>query len=330
MDTDQPDVPPRADHEDNGYQHPMLAKARSLSGLEDHLKERIIGQDLALKQIAKAVHRGELGLRDKPGQVKGVYLFLGSTGVGKTETTLCLARYLYGETEERMHRFDMAEHQTESSLGLLLGRNRDEQGILGDAIDRLNARGGGFLLFDEIEKASKPLVQVFLGIMDAARVSMSTGEVKHLENIYLVFTSNLGTAESMMMENMPYSGLKRHVLHVAQEFFGPPIMGRFQEKIVFRRLTHDVQIAICEQMLKKEFPYFANVAGCRIEADRSVFPFILKRGYDRLLGARPMKEAIDREVGNAITEWAMSHSGQHPVALRLRGETDKIVAEAVV
>jgi ATP-dependent Clp protease ATP-binding subunit ClpB len=277
--------------------------------LGDFLRSQIVGQDPAIEQITKAVQRAALGLRNKPGCVQGNYLLLGPTGVGKTETTLCCARFLFGNDVGRIHRFDMAEFQSEESLGSLLGSSKSRQGLLGDAIDHLNAQGGGFLLFDEIEKASKNLVQIFLGMMDAARVTMSTGETKNLEQIYLIFTSNLGTADAMRMESLPYAALKRHVLHVAEEFFGAPIMGRFQEKLVFRRLTHEVQIAICEKMLTKEIAHVEALCGHPIVVDKGVFPFLIRKGYDKMLGARPMRDAVEREIGNGVAEWLLQ--GRH-------------------
>jgi ATP-dependent Clp protease ATP-binding subunit ClpB len=303
---------------------PSSESIARLQSLGDFLRSQIVGQDSSLEQITRAVQRAEIGLRNKPGCVQGNFLLLGPTGVGKTEATLSCARFLFGDGHERCHRFDMAEFQSADSLGALLGVSKNQQGLLGDAIDRLNHLGGGFLLFDEIEKASKPLVQVFLGIMDAARVSMSTGEVKNLEKLYLIFTSNLGTADAIRMENLPYAALRRHVLHVAEEHFGAPIMGRFQEKVVFRRLSHETQLLICEKMLRKEIAHIEKVCGHPVSVASNVFPYLIRRGYDKTLGARPMKDAVEREVGNAVTVWMLAGNHMRSAAAILSADKDQL------
>src|SRR5213594_2247011 len=167
-----------------------------LHELESHLRQRIRGQDHVLPRVVSLLHRGELGLT-KPGRPRGSFLFLGPTGVGKTELTLTFTSFLMSTAQA--FRLDMSEYQTQESLGLLLGGKLGERGTLGMVYDRSKI---GTLLFDEIEKAHPRVLDVFLQILDAARVTLATGETLELSGFYIVFTSNIGSADLM---NLQYS-----------------------------------------------------------------------------------------------------------------------------
>jgi ATP-dependent Clp protease ATP-binding subunit ClpA len=149
------------------HSHETAAK---LLQLEAHLRSRIRGQDHVLPRVISLLQRGELGLA-KPNRPRGSFLFLGPTGVGKTETALAFTDFLFGKG--RLFRFDMSEYQTQESLGILLGGKLGERGTLGLALEKLQA---GTLLFDEIEKAHLRVLDIFLQILDAARVTMANGE----------------------------------------------------------------------------------------------------------------------------------------------------------
>ncbi len=227
----------------------MIAASTDPLELIEHLGARILGQKEASARFAHGIMR-EVELYHH-GRPRGTFLFLGPTGVGKTETTQVAARYLYGEGwKQHFHRLDMAEFQTLQSLDALLGRDVDgRQGLLGDAIDRLNAKGGGILLLDEIEKANQDLNKVFYGILDAARVTMRNGAEKNLEQLYIIATSNLGTDKSVQMEHAPYATIERTAFRAAESYFGSPLFYRFRERIVFRKLNREIQFLLAEKCI---------------------------------------------------------------------------------
>jgi ATP-dependent Clp protease ATP-binding subunit ClpB len=279
-----------------------------LTRLEEFLRDRIKGQDFAAARVTSAVQRAELGLR-KPNRPKAVFLFLGPTGVGKTETTLNLARFLHG-SEEAVARFDMGEYGHDDSIQRLLGDSRDRQGLLGDAIDARPE--GGILLLDEIEKAHPKISKVFLAATDAARVTMSTGETKDLSNWYIVFTSNLGSADAVKMEGVPYAMLERTVMQAATAFFAPETIARFQHRIVFNSLGFEIQRSIAVAMIDREAELIARTTTARygvplsVSYAKEVVTFLVRRGYTREMGARHMRDAVEAHLGDPVAQWMLA------------------------
>ena len=284
------------------------ATAPDLTRLGNFLRERIKGQEFAAARVTSAVQRAELGLR-KPDRPKAVFLFLGPTGVGKTETTLNLGRFLHGD-ESAVARFDMGEYGHDDSIQRLLGDSPDRQGLLGEAIDARPE--GGILLLDEIEKAHPRVSKVFLAATDAARVTMSTGETKDLSNWYIVFTSNLGSADAVKMEGVPYSMLERTVMQAATSFFAPETIARFQHKVVFNGLGYDVQRDIAAAMLDRESRLISDTVSKRyrtpvnVSYGPEVVTFLIRRGYSREMGARHMRDAIESHMGDPVAQWMLA------------------------
>src|SRR5437016_10388725 len=163
-----------------------LEQTEKLTTLENFLRQEIRGQSHVIPRLISMLQRGELGL-SKPGRPRGSFLFLGPTGVGKTELTQAFTRHLWGA--EKLIRFDMSEFQTQESLGLLLGARAGESGFLGAAYERT---GRGTLLFDEVEKAHPRIMEVFLQMVDAARVTVATGQTLDLTGFYVAMTSIIG------------------------------------------------------------------------------------------------------------------------------------------
>ncbi len=203
---------------------PSADRLEHLRHLEAHLAEQIRGQDHVLPRVASVLHRGELGLAPKA-RPRGSFLFLGPTGVGKTELTIAFTRYLAGD--EKLFRFDMSEYQTQDSLGLLLGGKLGEVGLLGLAVAK---SATGTLLFDEIEKAHPRVLDVFLQVLDAARVTMANGEALDLSGFYIVFTSNIGAAELLNLQHSSFTTMERHVLTKAQRSLRPELYARITER----------------------------------------------------------------------------------------------------
>src|ERR1017187_10179755 len=253
-----------------------------LHELELHLRQRIRGQDHVLSRIVSLLQRGELGLT-KLGRPRGSFLFLGPTGVGKTEVTLTFTSFLM--SKDHVFRFDMSEYQTQESLGLLLGGRLGERGTLGMVYDRSKI---GTLLFDEIEKARPRVLDVFLQILDAARVTLASGETLELSGFYVVFTSNIGSAALMNLQYSTPATMERHVLTRAQQSMRPELYARITEKLVFGRLTYDHQLEIAHLLLNQELA-FLKAKGHELTPDATVLPFLVRRGFHPKLGARPLQ-----------------------------------------
>ncbi len=264
-----------------------------LQSLEAHLRERIRGQDHVLPRIISVLQRGELGLT-KSERPKGSFLFLGPTGVGKTEVTLAFTSFLL--SSQHVFRFDMSEYQTQDRLPLLLGNSQSEPGMLSAAYSRFQV---GTLLFDEIEKAHPRVLDLALQMLDAARITIATGETLDLSGYYIVFTSNIGSADLLNLQHSSAATMERHVLTRAQQSLRPEIYARITEKLVFHRLSYDHQLEIARLMLEKELK-FLRQKGCCLEADASVLPFLVRQGFHPKLGARPMRDAVEKYVGDAV------------------------------
>jgi ATP-dependent Clp protease ATP-binding subunit ClpA len=265
-----------------------------LHGLETFLRQRIRGQNHVVPRVVSILQRGELGLT-KPTRPRGSFLFLGPTGVGKTEITLAFTEFLFGQ--EKLSRFDMSEYQTQESLGLLLGAKLGERGTLGMAYDRSPV---GTLLFDEIEKAHPRVLDVFLQILDAARVTMASGDTLDFSRFYIVLTSNIGAAEILHIQHSTHATMERHVLTRAQQSLRPEMFARITEKLVFNRLSYDDQLEIANLLLDNELEFLGN-RGFSLTPDKSVLPFLVQRGFHPKLGARPMRDAIEKLVGDAVS-----------------------------
>lgn len=261
--------------------------------LEDYLRARIRGQDHALPRIISLLKRGQLGLT-KSNRPRGSFLFLGPTGVGKTETTVTFTEYLFGPG--KLFRFDMSEYQTQESLGILLGAKLGERGTLAMARDKSDC---GTLLFDEIEKAHPRILDVFLQILDAARVTMASGETLDLSGFYIVFTSNIGGADLLNLQHSTFATMERHALARARQAMRPELFARITEKLVFNRLSYDHQLEIAQLLLEQELR-FLREKGHDLEADKTVLAFIVRRGFHPKLGARPMRDAVEKLIGDVI------------------------------
>lgn len=274
-------------------QNASHGNSAKLLQLETHMRKRIRGQDHILPRVISLLQRGELGLT-KTNRPRGSFLFLGPTGVGKTETALTFTNCLFGDG--RLFRFDMSEYQTQDSLGILLGGKLGERGTLAMSYDKSQS---GTLLFDEIEKAHVRVLDIFLQILDAARVTMANGETLDLSGFYVVFTSNIGGADLLNLQHSTFATMERHVLARAQQALRPELFARITEKVVFKRLSYDHQLEIAQLLLDGELK-FLREKGHDLQADSAVLPFVVRRGFHPKLGARPMRDTVEKLVGDAV------------------------------
>jgi ATP-dependent Clp protease ATP-binding subunit ClpA len=248
-----------------------------------------------MERVASVLTRGELGLAH-PARPKGSFLFVGPTGVGKTELTNVFTAHLFGGLKPM--RFDMSEYQNQSSVEKLIGQETGDTGLLGRALsDAL----GGTLLFDEIEKAHPLVLDLFLQMLDDASITFATGERKNLSRFYLVFTSNIGSGEVMRMTSAPMATIERTVLARVGQQLRPELVGRITEKLVFGRLDFDTQREICELMIERETGRLRKL-GFDLEMDSGVIEFLIRRGYHKTLGARPMRGTVERHLQDAVAE----------------------------
>jgi ATP-dependent Clp protease ATP-binding subunit ClpB len=272
---------------------------QKLRELKNNLSRRIRGQAHVIPRVVSVLQRGELGLT-KSSRPRGSFLFLGPTGVGKTEITLAFSEFLFGA--DKLFRFDMSEYQTQESLGVLLGARLGERGTLGMAYDKSPS---GTLLFDEIEKAHPRVLDVFLQILDAARVTMASGDTLDFSKHYIVLTSNIGAAEILHLQHSTQATMERHVLTRAQQSLRPELFARITEKLVFNRLTYDHQLEIASLMLTNELNFLCDKGHALTPTD-SVLPFPVRRGFHPRLGARPMRDAIEKLIGDAVAEFLLT------------------------
>lgn len=295
----------------------MCDIAAKLLQLETYMRARIRGQDHVLPRVVSVLQRGELGLA-KPNRPRGSFLFLGPTGVGKTETALTFTDFLFGPG--KLFRFDMSEYQTQESLGVLLGGKLGERGTLGLAFDKA---GFGTLLFDEIEKAHARVLDIFLQILDAARVTMASGETLDLSPFYVVFTSNIGAADLLNLQHSTFATMERHVLTRAQQAMRPELFARIAEKLVFNRLDYDHQLEIAQMLLNAELD-FLRAKGCDLQPDSTVLPFTVRRGFHPKLGARPMRDTVEKLLGDALAVDVLAH-GNGSGKLTVDAERNRLI-----
>jgi ATP-dependent Clp protease ATP-binding subunit ClpB len=260
-------------------------KLARLNELTTLLPREIRGQHQVLPRIVSTVKRGELNLT-KPGRPRG--------SVGKTETVVVLTQHIFGG--DKLFRFDMSEFQTQESLGLLLGAKLGETGYLGAVRERA---AEGSILFDEAEKAHPRVLDILLQLLDAARITVATGQTLDFSGFYVWLTSNIGSAELMSLQHSNDATLERHVLSRAQQALRPELFARINEKLVFNRLSYEHQLEIAEKFLSREMEFLAS-RGHKLELEKSVLPFLVRKGFHPKLGARPMRDAVERLVGDAV------------------------------
>ena len=271
------------------------AVVRDLNGLESHLLSKIKGQNHVIARVCSVLERGQLGLQpiDKP---LGSFLFLGPTGVGKTELTLEFTRYLFGSNE--VYRFDMSEFLHLDNVKLFMGDETGNTGRLGNV---LSQHQQGVLLFDEIEKAHRLIWDLFLQMLDAARITLNDHRTYDLSGFYLVCTSNIGSQRLLRPTRLPFTTLERAVISELYKFFRPELVGRFDEKIVFKPLSPDTQREIGQFAIFEELARFRE-KGFDLRVSEEAFEFLVRRGIHKAFGARPMKKTVQKFIGDAIAQ----------------------------
>ncbi|HBM17284.1 MAG TPA: ATP-dependent Clp protease ATP-binding subunit [Lentisphaeria bacterium] len=271
-----------------------LSMAGKLKLLETTLKLKIKGQDHVIPEIVQVLQNGEFGLKSKD-RPKGSFLFLGPTGVGKTEITLTFSDYLFGKG--KLHRFDMSEFMHFDSVKEFRG---DEAGHIGRLEEVLKKYDDGVLLFDEMEKADKRILDLFLQILDTATVTLARGAKYNLSNFYIVFTSNIGSGRIKDSKYLTYGRIKKAIMLELKSVLRPEFVARISNICVFRKLEYDTQKEIAQSMLNSEISRI-KLLGQNISYDSTLLNYVIRNGIDRNMGARPLRNCIETTVQTAVS-----------------------------
>ena len=280
----------------------MLAgEMQKLVEMESGLRCRVIGQDEALEAVANAVRRARAGLQD-PNRPVGSFIFLGPTGVGKTETARALAEFLFDD-ERAMVRLDMSEYMEKHAVARMIGAppgyvGYEEGGQLTEAVRR---RPYSVVLFDEIEKAHPDVFNILLQILDDGRLTDSKGRVVDFKNTVLIMTSNLGSREIQSAQENPLAdrNVKTDVLQVLRDHFKPEFLNRIDDIVVFEQLSKNEIAQIIDVQLEKLRKNLEE-RGITIELDQTARDLLVTEGYDPVYGARPLKRAIQTLIQNPL------------------------------
>ena len=295
----------------------MQEEERSkLLSMESTLHERVVGQEEALVAVADAVRRGRAGLSD-PNRPNGSFLFLGPTGVGKTELTKALANFLF-DREDAIVRLDMSEFMEKHSVSRLIGAppgyvGFEEGGYLTEKIRR---KPYSVVLLDEIEKAHPDVFNILLQVLDDGRLTDSHGRTVDFRNTVIVMTSNLGCAsgeESACPES--YNEMKSHIIGAVKVQFRPEFINRIDELVVFRWLNKEQVGAIADMQLD-QLCERVSTQGIRLEFTSDIRDYIWRVGYDPEYGARPVKRAIQQNIENPLARYLLREELVRPITIK--------------
>ena len=275
--------------------------------LEQQLHERIVGQDEAVSAVAEAIRRSRAGLGD-PNRPVGSFLFLGPTGVGKTELARALAEVLFGD-ESLMVRFDMSEFQERHTVSRLVGAPPGYVGYeeAGQLTEQVRRRPYSVLLFDEIEKAHPDVFNILLQILDDGRLTDAQGRTVDFKHAVVIMTSNLGAdrIQQFARQGGDFEGLKEDLMQVLRQSFRPEFINRIDEIIVFRALD-DRQLAEITRLLLDKLARRLRAQHIEVEFTDAAIELLAREGFDPEFGARPLRRTIQRLVENELSRMVLS------------------------
>lgn len=283
----------------------MEGEKEKLLRMEDELHKRVIGQEEAVDAVANAIRRSRAGLSD-PNRPIGSFLFLGPTGVGKTELCKTLAKFLF-DSEDAMVRIDMSEFMEKHSVSRLVGAppgyvGYEEGGYLTEAVRR---RPYSVILLDEVEKAHTDVFNILLQVLDDGRLTDGQGRTVDFRNTVVIMTSNLGSDLIQGNKEESYSEMKALVMSVVSQHFRPEFINRIDETVVFHPLGKENIRAIANIQLER-LAKRMETRGYELVFTEALLDFIGEVGYDPIYGARPLKRAIQQEIENGLAQEILS------------------------
>ena len=315
------------------------SEASRLKRMESALHKRVIAQDEAVSAVAKAVRRGRVGLKD-PSRPIGSFLFLGPTGVGKTEISKALAQEVFG-TEEAMIRVDMSEYMEKHSVSKLIGSppgyvGYDEGGQLSEQVRR---HPYAVILFDEIEKAHPDVFNILLQVLDDGHITDSQGRKVDFKNTIIIMTSNAGAQSIIEPKKLgfavkedagaDYQRMKSNVMEEVRRIFKPEFLNRIDEIIVFHALTKEHMKKIVALMTKELQERCRKQMEISLNIRDSVKKYIVEKAYDPKYGARPLRRMIQTKVEDALADEILAGNVKRGDTVNVSVKRDKVVFETV-
>lgn len=281
-----------------------MNRIERLQGLQPYLKERVIGQNDAMQRVSRALEAAELGLNETGPRPRASFLFMGPTGVGKTSCCKAFSECLYGE----------------SNLAMLFCNEYQQAGDVAELVTAicraLKANpNGAVLLFDEIEKAHKAVIDVFISLLDEGQVTLPDGSRASVANCYVVLTSNIGSAKFAEMERTTYTTMETFAFDQARKTLRPELFARLTETIVFRPLGQATQEAILRGLVERKLLHlarrFETLLGAHLATplaieEKGVNAHLLRKGFTQTGGARRLRQELDRQFNAACLPWLLS------------------------
>ncbi|WP_273404049.1 ATP-dependent chaperone ClpB [Actinobacillus porcinus] len=304
----------------------MEGEKEKLLRMEQELHKRVVGQTEAVEAVANAIRRSRAGLSD-PNRPIGSFLFLGPTGVGKTELCKTLANFMFDD-ESAMVRIDMSEFMEKHSVSRLVGAppgyvGYEEGGYLTEAVRR---RPYSVILLDEVEKAHHDVFNILLQVLDDGRLTDGQGRTVDFRNTVVIMTSNLGSDLIQGNQELDYAGMKEVVMSVVSQHFRPEFINRIDETVVFHPLAKENIKAIAQIQLERLTKRLAE-HGYQVSFTEAALDFISEVGYDPIYGARPLKRAIQQEIENPLSQEILSGKLLPGKPVTVDFENDQIVAK---
>ncbi len=314
------------------------AEGEKLKHLEDELHKRIIGQNEAVNAVARAIRRARAGLKD-PNKPIGSFIFVGPTGVGKTDLSKALAEALFG-SEDQMIRLDMSEYMEKQSISKLIGAPPGYVGYedlsTGQLTDKVRTKPYCVILFDEIEKAHPDVFNLLLQVLDDGRLTDSKGKTVSFKNAVIILTSNVGASETERQRTgvygfgsegrdgnaHQYESMKENVAKALKDKFRPEFLNRMDDVIVFHHLTVDDCLRIGTKIIEGLSKRLLEQRGIVLTVTEGALKKLVDEGYDAQYGARPLKRVIQRRIEDRLSEEILQGSienGQH-VTVDYQGE----------
>ena len=309
----------------------LLSERQKLLTLEKHLHDRVIGQDEAVTSVSSAIRRARAGMND-PNRPIGSFLFLGPTGVGKTELARTLAEFLF-DSDASMVRIDMSEYMEKHSVSRLIGAppgyvGYEEGGQFSEAVRR---HPYSVVLFDEVEKAHPDVFNILLQVLDDGRITDSQGRLVDCKNTVIIMTSNIGSdrilevskdLSSELDGDARYDQMRDKVLEVLRNQFRPEFLNRIDETVIFHALRRNEIRSIAELQIKRIENRLSD-RKISLKLSEEAKDYIAAVGYDPSYGARPLKRAIQREIENPIANKILegTFAEGHQISITVEGET---------